>query len=270
MLAFEMPPNEIIALNYFGLARQTDHAEVQKDFLRQALGAIVPSADFADSGEESELSKSFGIFVRCLQCAMQPKNPPVAITSVEPVRTSSSNPQTTSRYMVRISTQRGSQQLWNIEVGQRKVSWYATLKRDTLTHSTRVNVKNFEVKSCFSGINCPRTALFETSASCQHDLQKHLGKRVNIAASEKFKNTKNDILADNIVYENDVRSQSFVRANYFSKNSSLSIRMNVKALRNGSLGDIIPVEMKSNTGTTSSTRQIDARITGEGEVEIVR
>jgi len=270
MLAFEMPPNEIIAINYFGLARQTDHAEVQKDFLRQALGAIAPNADFADSGDESELSKSFGIFLRCLQCAMQPKNPPVAITSVEPVRALGAAPQTTSRYMVRIATQKGSQQLWNIEVGQRKVSWYATLKKDSLTNSTRVNVKNFEIKSCFSGINCPRTALFETTASCLHDLQKHMGKRVNVAASEKFRNTKNDIFADSIVYENDVRSQSFVRANYFSKSSSLSIRMNVKALRNGSFGDIIPVEMKSTTGTTRSIRQIDARITGEGEVEIVR
>jgi hypothetical protein len=144
------------------------------------------------------------------------------------------------------------------------------LIKNSLTDSTRVSAKNFEVKSCFRDLNCPRVSLFDSSAESLKDTEKHFGKRINIAASEKFRISKGDIFADNIIYQADVRSQSYIRAKYLSKESTLSIRMSVKALRNGSYGDIIPVEMRSTTGSTRSTRQIDARITGEGEVEIVR
>lgn len=270
MLAFELPPNEMITLQYVSLSRQGDQAELQKDFLRQALAAIAPHSDFVDSDEESQTVQSFGVYVRCLQCAMQPGNPPLAITSVEPSRSFSRSSTSVSRYMVRVSTQKGSQQFWNIEVGQRKTSWYSTLLRNSLTDATRVNAKNFEIKSCFVGLNCPRTSLFETSKDCLKDLEKHFGKRINLAASQKFKNNKSDIYTDHIVHQTDVRSQSFVRAKYLSNNSSLSIRMNVKALRSGSFGDVIPVELNSTRGSTRSRRQIDARVTGEGEVEIVR
>ena len=229
-----------------------------------------PNADFVDSGEESESAKAFGVYVRCLQCAMQPGNAPLGISSVEPTRGFNSASSSMSRYAVRIATQKGSKQLWNIEVGQRKISWYATLKRSSLTDTTRINSKNFVVKSCIQDLTCPRVKLFENSTECLKNSEKHFGKRINIAASEKFRTNKSDIYADNIVYHNDVRSQSYVRAKYLSNNSSLSIRLNVKALRNGSFGDIIPVEMRSAAGTSRSIRQIDARVTGEGEVEIVR
>lgn len=270
MLAFELPPNEIIAVEYFGLARQSDLAEIQKDYLRQALGAIVPSADFVDAGDDSESSRLFGIFVRCLQCAMQPGNAPLAISAVQPARGFSSGSSNASRYSVKISTQKGLNQFWNIEVGQRRVSWYATLRKNTVSSSTRVSAKNFDLKSCINNLNCPRVSLFESEAACQQELEKHFGKRVNIAASERFKNNKSEIFSDNLVYQNDVRSQTFIRAHYQSKGSPLSIRMNVRALRNGSFGDIIPIELKTPTASGRSVRQLEARIIGEGEVEIVR
>lgn len=270
MLALEIPQDVIVSVEYFGLARQSDAAEMQKDYLRQALGFIAPNSDFADTSENSESAKSFGIFVRCLQCGMQPDDQPLAIKSVEHSSRLSSTQHGGARYTVRILTRKRSTQFWNIEVGQKKVSWFAVLKKETITASTRLSAKNFEIRSCFTGINCPKTRLFDNQTLCQKEMDRHKGKRINRAASESFQGHLKQIYISNIVHENDVRSQSYVRANYQSQDSSLSIRMNVKALKSGSFGEIIPVEVRNPSVSTRSTRQFDARITGEGEVEIVR
>lgn len=270
MIALEIPQDVIVSVEYFGLARQSDTAEMQKDYLRQALGFIAPNSDFADTSENSETAKSFGIFVRCLQCGMQPDDQPLAIKSVDRSNKVNSSNLLDAKYTVKILTRKGATQYWNIEIGQKKISWFAVLKKETVTSSTRLSMKNFEIRSCFTRINCPKTKLFDNQTLCQKEVNKHDGKRINIAASERFQGHLKQIYLTNIVHENDVRSQSYVRANYQSQDSSLSIRMNVKALKSGSFGEIIPVEVKSPSVSTRSTRQLDARIVGEGEVEIVR
>jgi len=80
MLAFELPPIDLIAVDYIGLSQLADVSEKQKDVLRQALGQILPnSKELVDANEAPTAVQSSGIYVRCLQCDPKTDGTPVAI-----------------------------------------------------------------------------------------------------------------------------------------------------------------------------------------------
>ena len=97
-----------------------------------------------------------------------------------------------------------------------------------------------------------------------------MGKRVDLAAASSLYKRDKIISVEKLPFQNDVRAQSQVRAMMSSTRSSLTIKTHARALKNGSIGDIIPVEVNMPSFSLSKSRQIEARVTGEGEVEIVR
>jgi hypothetical protein len=271
MLAFELPPTEMIAIDYIGLAQQADVSEKQKDVLRQALSQILPSTkELVDANEAPTAVQSSGIYVRCLQCDPKTDGVPVAVKIVGNEASHSSGGQTTQQFKLVVVNSDKKQNSWSVELGPRKTSWFAVPKIENLTTNGRLEKSNFIVKPCVEGISCPNTVTFASKTECIQSIEKFIGKRVDLIAAQSLLKREKTITLEKLPFQNDVKAQSQVRALLSSGANSLTVKTQARALKSGSLGDVILVEIKAPSFSVQKTRQLEARITGEGEVEIVR
>lgn len=271
MLAFELPPNDMIAVEYIGLSKHSDVSELQKDLLRQALGEILPSArEIIDASEAPAQAQSSGVYLRCVQCDVRSEKLPSSIKLIGEERTINSIGKSSNQFKLLVSGGDKSQQTWIIELGPRKTAWFASIQLENLNPQGRLEKASFQINSCLDGISCPTATIFKSKADCSVWLERFVGKRVDLAAASSLYKKDKILSVEKLPFQNDVRAQSQVRAMMSSTRSSLTIKTHARALKNGSIGDIIPVEVNMPSFSLSKSRQIEARVTGEGEVEIVR
>ncbi|MEN9810453.1 MAG: Chaperone for flagella basal body P-ring formation [Pseudomonadota bacterium] len=271
MLAIEFPPNQPIALEYVGLSQSGAAAELQKDVLRRALSELLPASDeVLEVGAASANSPSSGIFMRCLQCDVKGDLSQFTLKVQEDDRFGAIKNLSRSQFRLHITHQNGQTQTWTVEVGARKLAWYPMLKTDSLTADGKLSKKNFVSLSCLEGVNCPQTKLYSDQNDCLSQVQKWTARRLDASALSFSSRQPLLLAAERIPFVHEVKANSFVRASVVSKSSSLSIKTSVKALKSGGLGETIPVEIQTMANTFKRGRQLEARVTAEGEVEIVR
>ena len=271
MLAFDLPPNNIIAIEYFGLAQQAEIAELQKDLLRRVLGEIIPGdKEFVDATEAPTSALNSGFFLRCIQCDLVSESPPTNARIMSSEVVANTNTASSKKFKVVISNLDHSTKTWSVEVGPRKVTWFASINLAQMRQNTRLETQNFDYRNCLEGINCPKTNLFSSQLDCMRWTEQFLGKKVDVTLAQSLLAKEKFLFPNKVPYQFDVRSQSSVRTIISSGQSSLTIKTLGKALRAGSLGEIIPVEISTPSFGGAKTRQVNARISGEGEVEIVR
>jgi len=126
------------------------------------------------------------------------------------------------------------------------------------------------VKPCVEGLSCPNTATFTSKTECTQALEKYYGKRIDLNAAQSLLKREKTITLEKLPFQYDVKAQMQVRALLASGGNSLTVKTQGRSLKNGSLGDIIPVEIKAPSFSNQKSKQLEARIIGEGEVEIVR
>jgi hypothetical protein len=271
MLAFELPPTEMIAVDYIGLSHQADVAEKQKDLLRQALSQILPSTkEIVDASEAPTAVQSSGIYLRCIQCDSKAESIPINVKVVGNEMNMSSSGKTAQMFKLLVLSSDKKQSTWNVELGPRKTFWFALPKLETLSPNSRLDKTNFLVRPCVEGISCPNTATFASKTECNQSLERYFGKRVDLVAAQALLKREKTITIEKLPFHSDVKGQSQVRALLSSGINSLTVKTQGRALKSGSLGDIILVEIKAPSFSAQKTRQFEARIIGEGEVEIVR
>ncbi|NBO38161.1 hypothetical protein EBU99_06230 [bacterium] len=271
MLAFELPPSELINIEYVGLAQSTGASEMQKDILRQALAELLPAGrELVDVNENPNAEQSAGLYLRCIQCDGKFEYTPSSIKVIEEDKSKANRGSSKSQFKIAIAREGKAYQTWNVEIGVRKVAWYFSLKADSVSPSTRLTSANFQMTSCIEGINCPQTRTFSNQIDCKKSIESLAGRRVDTPALQAIGNKERFVTTEKIPFQNDVKSQAQVRATLLSQNSSFTIKTSAKALKNGSIGDIIPIEITTPSYSLNKTRLLDARIVGEGEVELVR
>lgn len=277
MLAIDFPPNDVVAVEYVGLAQATAQAETQKDVLRRALSELLPNAgEIVEFGEAHPRRTNSELFVRCLQCDFRNEMTHFNVRIEEDERYKRVS--NLDRSQFKIFIQRSDQNdktvqqsyVWTVEIGTRKTAWFFSLKTDLLPADGRISAKNFAIQSCIEGINCPKTQLYGSQNDCEQRMRQLSNRRIDLSAVSYSAQKSGFIFSEKIPFLNDVKASSAVRATMKSRNSTLSIRANARALRSGSLGDVIPVEIQSVSGSSTKGKFIDARIIGEGEVEVVR
>lgn len=271
MLAFELPPSDMIAIEYVGLARQSSVSELQKDLLRQVLGEIIPGGrEFVDAAEAPSSAQSNGVFLRCLQCDLRSDKQAISATLLGEEKINTTQKKNTIPFKILITLSDKSTQTWVVEIGPRQFAWYASIKPESLNSQSRLQKSSFQIHSCLDGIDCPAVTTFATKQDCIQWTERFLGKRVDLLASQSLLKKDKLILVEKTQFLSDVRAQSVVRTLMSSNKSSLTIKTQAKALKAGTMGEYIPVEISAPSFGFNKTRQIEARITGEGEVEIVR
>ena len=270
MLAFELPPDNIVAVEFLGLSQQAEPGELQKDLLRQVLGEIIPGGrEFVDVVEAPTSAQKSGIVLRCIKCDIQPGKSPTFARVIGEESAPKFDKKATQRFKIAISSSIHDQQTWTIEVGSRNISWYATINNEVLGKTYRLEKKHFEIKSCVEGINCPTTSIFGSNTDAARWAEQFSGKRVDSESASALLRKEKHLFPEKVQYLLDVRSQSIVRAMMSSSNSSLTIKTQGKALKGGSLGEVLPIEINTSTFGVSKKRLINARVIGEGEVELV-
>jgi hypothetical protein len=271
MLAMDFPQNEAVAIEYVGLAQSSTTAEMQKDVLRRALAELFPATgEMLDVANSNERQGNPGFFIRCLSCDVKKEFGNFTIRIQEDERFRNIANLNRSQFKLLISLPDLTSQTWQIEIGKRELAWYPMLNADLLGSGGKVGATNFIVQSCLKGLNCPNTRLFSTSAECKIRIQKWNGRRVELSALGTQIQKSSLIMAEKIPFLSEVKANSAVRVSLLSKNSSLSIKTSAKALKSGSIGDSIPVEMQTTSGFQVKQKLLEAVVTGEGEVEVVR
>lgn len=271
MLAIEFPPNQPIAVEYVGLSQNSWSAELQKDVLRQALSELLPAAgEVVEVNASSASTSAAGLFMRCLKCDVKGDLSQFTLRVQEDERFNGLRNLSRSQFRLQISSQNAQSQFWTIEVGTRKIAWYPMLKTDSLHTDGRLGRGNFVSLTCLEGVNCPQTKIYSNENDCFAQLQKWTGRRVDTTAISHLSRQQSLLAAERIPFISEVKANSVVRALLFSKTSSLSVKTSVKALRSGGIGETIPVEIQTLSNGTQKGRLIEARVTAEGEVEIVR
>ena len=277
MLAFDFPPNDVVAVEYVGLAQASAQAETQKDVLRRALSELLPNAgEIVEFGDGQPRRANSQLFVRCLQCDFRNEMTHFNVRIEEEERYKRVSNLDRSQFKIFIQrvdqNDKPAQQnyVWTVEIGTRKTAWFLSLKTDLLPADGRISAKNFAVQSCIEGVNCPKTQLYGSQTECEQRVRQWSNRRIDLSALSYSAQKSGFISSEKIPFLSDVKASSSVRATMKSSNSTLSIRANAKALRSGSLGDVIPVEMQAVSGSSTKGKFVEARITGEGEVEVVR
>ena len=246
MLAFDLPPNDMIAVEYIGLSKQSNVSELQKDLLRQVLGEMLPSAkEIIDASEAPAQTQVSGIYLRCVQCDVRSEKLPGSIKLVGEERASNSGGKSSNQFKLLVSGADKSQQTWTIEIGLRKTAWFASIQLENLNSDGRLEKTSFQVKSCLDGISCPAVTIFKSKADCDVWVERFVGKRVDLAAASSLFKREKIVSIEKLPFQNDVRAQSSVRAMLSSTRSSLTIKTYARALKSGSIGDIIPVEVNT-------------------------
>lgn len=270
MIAFDFPPNDIIAVEYVGLSHSSSAAEFQKDILRRVLSEILPNAgEIVDSSEAPQRNSADGVFVRCLQCDVKAELSQFSLRVQEDDRFKHLPNLSKSQFKIQIASP--AQQInWTIEIGRRKLAWYPAMKADMLPSGGTLSAQNFVTLSCIEGVNCPKTQIYVTQDESNKRIKQWVGRRIDVASTNFFGSKTDFVVAEKIPFISEVKAQSLVRALVTSRNSTLSIKTNAKALKNGGIGDTIPVEIQAAAGSLQKSKLLDARVTGEGEVEIVR
>jgi len=271
MVMFELPQGDVIAVEYVGSAQRSAVSEQQKDVLRQALGAIFPIArTFVDAQEIPAGTQAEGIYVRCIQCD---SNTDLSGSSVQVIpaegKAAAENFEK-KQFKLFLSNNSKNAQNWLVELGRRKTSWYSSIRWDKVTDGVRLQRPHFIVMSCTEDISCPQTTLFNSKEEASSQLSNYFGRRIDLPKARDLLKREKSISTEKLPFIADVRAQSVVRATYSHRDSTFKIRMNGRSLRNGSLGDIIPVELSAPNFSFQKSRTLDAKVVGEGEVEIVR
>ncbi|NBW81165.1 hypothetical protein EBR21_05365 [bacterium] len=271
MLAMDFPQNEALAIEYVGLARTSASAEMQKDVLRRALAELFPTTgEMLDVANTNEQQQHPGFFVRCLSCDLKKEFGNFTVRVQEDERFRNIANLNRSQFKLLISMPDQSTQTWQIEVGKRELAWYPMLNADQLGSGGKVTPGIFIVQSCLKGLNCPATRLYNTAAECKSRIQQWNGRRVELSSLNSQAQKSAFIMAERIPFLSEVKANTAVRVSLLSKNSSLSIKTSAKALKSGSIGDSIPVEMQTTSGFQVKQKLLEAVVTGEGEVEVVR
>lgn len=271
MMAFELPQGDVIAVEYVGAAQHSSVSEQQKDVLRQALGAIFQTArTFVDAQELPTGTVSDGIYVRCLQCD---SNVDLSGSSVQvaPLEGKTRSEQSGKKqYKVYLSNSSKNISNWLMELGIRKTLWYPALKWEKLSEGSRLEKSHFMANNCTEDISCPQISLFNSRQEAFVHFSSFMGRRVEMSKTREIMKREKVISLEKLPFLPDVRAHSQVRATYTHKDSNLKIRTNARSLRNGTFGEIVPVEVSAPNFSFQKTRTLDAKIVGEGEVEIVR
>lgn len=270
-MTFELPQSDVIAVEYVGTAQRSSVSEQQKDVLRQALGAIFPTTrTFVDAQELPSGTVAEGIYVRCLQCD---SNVDLSGNSVQvvPLEGKTHSEQSGKKHFkVFLSSSSKNNPTWLMELGKRKTLWYPAFKWEKLSEGNRLEASHFVANTCTEDISCPQVSLFSSKKEAFAHFSSFLGRRIELSKTRELLRKENAISFERLPFLPDVRAQSQVRATYAHKDSNLRIRMNARSLRNGTFGEIVPVEVSAPSFSFQKTRTLDAKVVGEGEVEIVR
>jgi hypothetical protein len=277
MLAFDFPPDAPVAVEYLGLSKSSAISETQKDVLRRALSEIISGAGEIVEVDEIRRRKSLSeVYIKCLQCDLKDDLTHFTLSIEEEDRFRMLNNLQRSQFKIHIrrpaaeDTKKLTSQVWTVEIGSRKTVWFPALKLDLLPADGRLQQNNFIVQNCIEGVSCPSTKLYRTPAECEEQIKQLSNRRIDTASSMINLQKSTYLTADKIPFVSDIRSASQVRVTLLSKDSSLSIRASGKALRGGSIGDYIPVEVNSASGSSNRSKLVNAKIISEGEVEVVR
>ncbi|MFZ9521611.1 MAG: flagella basal body P-ring formation protein FlgA [Silvanigrellaceae bacterium] len=271
MLAMDFPPNEALAIEYVGLAQASTTAEMQKDILRRALAELFPTVgEMLDVGSSKNNQANSGVFIRCLSCDIKKDFGNFSIRLQEDERFKSVATLQRSQFKLVISTPDQSTHNWNIEIGKRELAWYPMLNADLLGSSGRIGPNSVVIQSCLKGLNCPTTRLYSSLEECKTRVQQWSTRRVESSIFNGQFQKSSLILAEKIPFLSEVKANMPVRVSVLSRNSTLSIKTSARALKNGSIGDSIPVQMQTSSGFSVKQKLLDAVVTGEGEVEVVR
>lgn len=271
MLALELPHNDIIAVEYLGLAKVSATQELQKDVLRHVLSELLPaSREIIDVGDAPQKDFLNGVFVKCIQCDVKANLGQFTVDLREDERFRTLQNLNRSQFKVQISSPGQSLTTWTIEVGTRKLAWYPLLKTDALPSGSALTSANFVIQSCVEGVNCPNTAVYATRKECLQKIDQLQSKRIDASLLTGSVAKTTLLHIEKIPFLNDVKANTLIRASLVTPGSSLSIKTSAKALKNGSVGDVIPVEIQSLSGKPSRNKFLNGRVKGEGEVEIVR
>ncbi|MEY4066724.1 MAG: hypothetical protein RIR26_2932 [Pseudomonadota bacterium] len=271
MVTFELPQADVIAVEYVGTAQRGAVSEQQKDVLRQALGALFPTTrTLVDAQELPAGTLAEGIYVRCIQCDANADMSGYSV-QIAPAegKTGLENPDK-KQFKISFSNNSKNSQTWLVELGKRRTLWYSSLRWEKITEGVRLEKSLFFVMNCSEEISCPQTTLFSSKEEANTHLATFVGRRLDITKARDLLKREKAISIEKLPFISDVRAQSLVRATYTHRDSTLKIRVNGRSLRNGSLGDIIPVELSAPNFSFQKSRTLDAKVVGEGEVEIVR
>lgn len=278
MLAFDLPPHETITVEYVGLAPSYHSSEMQKDLLRRALSEILPrSGEIIEASEAKKLSEERagpGIYVRCIKCDLRSdfngdlSQSTIRIQSSEFIR--SERISNSSQFKIDITPTGKPTQTWTIDIGLRKIAFFPVLKGDSIRASGRLSSENFLIETCIRDVSCPKTKLSVSAADVKMKISQWKGRKIDVASANLPSQESAHILSEKIPFVSDVRAQSYVRATMTSKSTTLVIKTAAKALKNGIIGDIIPIELETSSGSFKQRKLLNATIIGEGEVEIVR
>lgn len=277
MLAFDFPPDAPIAVEYIGLSKSSAGAETQKDVLRRVLAELVSGTGEIVEVDAIRKQKSFSeLYIKCLQCDVKDELTDFTLNLEEEESFRALNNLQRSQFKIQIrrasgNSHKSQQELtWKIEIGTRKSAWFPALKLDLLPADGRLNSKNFTVQSCIEGVNCPNTKLYRSLAEAGEQIKLWANRRIDATSSSLNMQRSAYLIPEKIPFVTDVRASSAVRITVLSNDSSLSIKAHGRALRNGIVGDFIPVEILPAANSATKGRQVNAKVISEGEVQIVR
>jgi hypothetical protein len=277
MLAFDFPPDAPIAVEYIGLSRSASAAENQKDILRRALAELVSGAgEIFEADAVRKQNSAAEMYIKCLQCELKDEVGDFTLGVEEEDRFRRLGNLQRSQFKIQIkrsavtAAKTAADLVWKVEIGTRKPAWFPALKTDLLPSDGRLTLANFATQSCIEGVTCPVTKLYRSAAECGEQIKLWVNRRIDSVSPSLNQPNSVFVLPEKIPFISDVRSSSAVRITVVSKDSSLSIRTNGRALKSGSIGEYIPVEIFSPANFGSKGKSVNAMIVGEGEVQLVR